>query len=181
MSWVDLTIVGLLLIATLGGMAQGFLRSFCSLAGLVLGLAIAAWNYHRVAAMFVKIVRDQAIANVIGFLLVAILIMVLANVIGALLEKTIHWMGLGCLDKIAGAVFGFLQGALLVMICILVTVAFFPQEHWLAEAQLPKMFFGACHVSSNMTPGELKDKVKSGMNTLEHDTQKWMNDKSGES
>ena len=74
-------------------------------------------------------------------------------------------MGLGCLDKLGGAVVGFLQGALLVTLVILVTVAFFPNEEWLAEARLPQMFFGACHLSANMTPGELKNKARTG---LEH-------------
>ena len=45
MTWVDWVIVVVLAVAMLGGLAQGFLRSACSLAGLFLGLALAAWNY----------------------------------------------------------------------------------------------------------------------------------------
>ena len=72
-------------------------------------------------------------------------------------------MGLGCLDKLGGAVMGFLQGALLVTVCVLVTVAFFPAQQWLAEARLPGMFSGAFHLSSTVSPGELGDRVRDGV------------------
>jgi membrane protein required for colicin V production len=181
MSWVDVAILGLVVIATFGGLAQGFFRSFCSLAGLVVGLAVAAWNYTRVAVLFKTFINVDAVSNTIAFLLIVIIVMGLASIIGGFLAKTIRWMGLGCLDKIAGAVFGFFQGALMVMLGILVTVAFFPQEHWLAEAKLPKMFFGACHLSSEMSPGELGDKVKDGLKLLQRDSPQWLHQKTGES
>jgi membrane protein required for colicin V production len=181
MSWVDLAIVVVLIVATLGGMAQGFLRSVCSLIGLVLGLLLAAWNYRRVAALLHTIVPVVAIDNVVGFLVIALLVMAMANLVGGVLAKTIRWMGLGVLDSLGGAVIGFLQGALLVMVCILVTVAFFPQEQWLAEARLPQMFFGACHLSTHMSPDELGDKVRNGLRTLEHESPEWMHPGNGAS
>ncbi len=179
MTWVDWVIVVVMLVATLGGLAQGFFRSFCSLAGLVLGLLLASWNYERVAAVFNKILPVQAVDNVIGFLIIALLVMAVANITGGMLANTVRWMGLGCLDKLGGAVMGFLQGALLVTVCILVTVAFFPAQMWLAEARLPGMFTGALHVSSTMSPGELGDRVRDGVKQLEHGSPQWMHPGNG--
>ncbi len=180
MAWVDWVIVVVLIVATLGGMAQGFLRSFCSLAGLVLGLLLAAWNYERVAVMIRPIIPIQAVDDVIGFLVIALLVMAFANIAGGILSRTINWMGLGCLDKAGGAVLGFVQGVLLVTVCILVTVAFFPQERWLAEARLPQEFTGALHVSTSMSPGELGDRVKDGVKQLEHGSPEWMHPGNGQ-
>ena len=83
-------------------------------------------------------------------------------------------MGLGCLDRLAGAAFGFFQGALLVTLIVLVAVAFFPQEQWLADAKLPRLFFGACHLSTHMTPAELADRIRQGLKVLEHESPRWM-------
>jgi hypothetical protein len=58
-------------------------------------------------------------------------------------------------------------------------VAFFPQTEWLTEAELPHYFIGVCHLSTHVTPDELSGKVRDGLKTLEHDTQKWMHEKSG--
>ena len=56
------------------------------------------------------------------------------------------WTGL------QAASFGFLEGQLFVMVCILVTVAFFRKQHGSLEARLPRYFFGALHVSIHVTP-----------------------------
>jgi uncharacterized membrane protein required for colicin V production len=81
-------------------------------------------------------------------------------------------IGLGWLDGIAGGIFGFFQGVVLVVVFILVIVAFFPQEQWLAESTLPRMFFGALHVSTHMTSSELSGRVHSGLRVVEEESQR---------
>ena len=179
MEWVDWIILAVLVASVLGGMAQGFFRSICSLLGLILGVVLAGWNYARVGVAFMPIVRVEAVANAIGFLLIAVIVMFAANVAGAMLKKMFHWMGLGCLDVIGGSIVGFVQGALLVTVCILVTVAFFPQTEWLTRATLPKIFFGALHVSTQVSPGGLSERVLDGLRTLEHESPQWMHEKNG--
>jgi len=174
MTWVDWVILAVVAAATVGGLAQGFIRTVFSLGGLIFGLTLAAWNYAHLAALFRPIVKIDAVANAIGFLVIALLVMGIANLVGGFIARTFHRLGLGCLDGLAGAVFGFVQGAVLVMVCILVTVAFFPSEHWLAEARLPKIFFGACHLSTHVTPGELGERVRTGLRLLEHESPQWM-------
>lgn len=174
MAWVDFVILAVLIAAVFAGFAQGLLRSICSLAGLFFGIALADWNYSRVAAVFRPIVRIQAVADCIGFLVIALVVMVVANLIGGFMAKTAHGLGLGCLDKLFGAIFGFLQGALLVMVCILVTLAFFPHTRWLSEAKLPQLFFGAAHLSAHIGPSDLTNRVRDGLRVLEQESPKWM-------
>ena len=158
---------------------QGFFRSICSLAGLILGIELACWNYAHVAAIFRPIVRIEAVADAIAFLLIALLVMALANLVGIMLKRVFDWMGLGCLDAFGGAIVGLGQGILMVTICILVTVAFFPETQWLTEARFPSMFFGALHVSTHVTPGELSQRIVDGLKTLEKESPKWMREKTG--
>jgi membrane protein required for colicin V production len=140
---------------------------------------LAAWNYSYLTPMFQPIVKIEAVANAIGFLLIALAVMAIANLVGNILAKMMHRMGLGCIDAMAGAAFGFVQGALLVLVCLLVVLAFFPGQHWMAEARLPKLFLGACHVSTHLSPGELGDRVRNGLLLLEHESPEWMRPKSG--
>jgi membrane protein required for colicin V production len=163
-----------LAVSVLGGLQQGFFRSVCSLGGLLLGLALAAWNYARVAALLRPLVRIEAVADTIGFLLIALVVMALAGVLGSILAKTFHKLGLGCLDRLAGGVFGLFQGVLLVTLCILVAVAFFPTAHWLLEGKLPRQFFVACHLSTHLSPAELAERVRHGLKILEEESPEWM-------
>jgi membrane protein required for colicin V production len=174
MTWVDWLIVVVIASAALSGLAQGFFRSVFSLIGLFLGLAIAAWNYIWVGAMFKPFVKVAEVADAIAFLLIAILVMVVAALIGSVLSKTFQKIGLGWLDSLVGGAFGLLQGVLLVTIVILVTVAFFPDAHWLADSKLPKHFFGALHMTTRISPEELAARVRLGLKLLQEDTPAWM-------
>jgi membrane protein required for colicin V production len=82
------------------------------------------------------------VADAIGFLLIALVVMVAGQHrwIAFWRRPCTSW-GLGCLDKLAGGAFGFCKGALLVTLCILVAVAFFPRAHWLAEGQAAQAVF----------------------------------------
>jgi len=171
---MDWAIVIVMALSVLGGLKQGFFRSVFSLGGLLLGLVLAAWNYARVAAWLMPLVRMEPVADTIAFILIALFVMAVAGILGTILAKALHQMGLGCLDRLAGAAFGLFQGALLVTLCILVAVAFYPKAHWLAEGKLPKRFFGACHLSTHMSPEELARRVRQGLKTLEEESPPWM-------
>jgi len=174
MTLEDWFIVAALVLSVLGGLSQGFFRSVFSLGGLLLGLAAAAWNYGRVALLLMPFIRVEAVSNAVAFIVIALFVMLICGFAGALLHKTFHKMGLGCLDRLGGGVFGFVQGVLLVTLSILVAVAFFPEAGWLAEARLPRMFFGICHVSAEATPSQLGDRVRHGLLVLERQSPWWM-------
>lgn len=172
MTLVDWIIVVVMAAAVLTGIARGFFRSAFSLAGLVLGLTLAAWNYWRFAAVLKVVIHSVEVADAIAFIVIALLVMVVAAILGSLLAKFFEKVGLGCLDRLAGGLFGFIEGLVFVMVCILVTVAFFPQTVWLTEAKLPRYFFSALHVSIRVTPSRFSDRVRNELQTLESESQK---------
>ena len=173
---VDWIIVVILAGSMLAGLARGFFRSVFSLAGLIAGVAIASWNYWRLAAILRRFIHTVEIADAGAFLIIAGLVMIVAALLGSLLAKVFEKVGLGCLDRIAGALFGLVEGLVFVALCILVTVAFFPQTAWLTEARLPRYFFGALHVSIQVTPSRLGERVRKELNTLETKSQQWINE-----
>ena len=174
MVWVDWVIVLVILLAVLGGLREGFFRSACSAAGLLLGLALATWNYAWLASWLMVFVRIETVADVIAFLTIALAVMGLAGIAGQIVSNAVHGMGLGCLDRLVGAAFGFLQGTLLVMVVILVALAFYPRAHWLARAKLPKYFFGACHMTAHMSSEEMAERIRHGLLLLEDETPQWL-------
>ncbi|MGO9436650.1 MAG: CvpA family protein [Terracidiphilus sp.] len=174
MSVVDWIIVAILAASVIAGIAQGFLRSIFSLGGLILGLVVAAWNYERIARFIEPIAHNQKVSNAIGFILIALLVAAVAALVGAILAKAFQKLGLGCLDSLAGAIFGLFQGVLLVTVCILVTVAFFPDTEWLTQAKLPKYFFSVCHLSTHVSPSGLAALVREDLNRLERESPPWM-------
>jgi membrane protein required for colicin V production len=174
MTFADWAIVIVLVLTVSGGLAQGFIRSLCSLGGLWLGLVLAAWNYTRVAALIMPFSHLNAVENAASFILIAIVVMALANLAGKVLSSTVHSIGLGFLDRLAGGVFGLFQGVVLVALAISVTLAFFPLTHWIEEGKLPRAFLGVCHLQIRMSPSDLAGKIKFGLDLLERESPSWL-------
>ncbi|MGC9158079.1 MAG: CvpA family protein [Terracidiphilus sp.] len=174
MGLVDGAIVMILALAVFGGLVRGFFRSFCALAGLLLGLSLGAWHYGQLAALLLPVVKIRPVANTLGFLAIALVTMGIVGMLGSLLSRTFHSIGLGCVDRLAGAFFGLFQGALLVTLAILVTLAFFPSARWLTEARLPRYFFGACHLSTRMSPADLAERIRLSLMTIKQQSPQWL-------
>lgn len=179
MEWMDLIILVVVAASVFVGMVQGFLRTACSLLGLVVGVLLASSNYPALAEFLKFGTRYEAFSNAIAFLIIAATVMIVANVIGISLKKFSRWLGLGFLDIVAGGFAGLLQGALVVTVCLLVTVAFFPQTTWLTEAKFPQLFFKTCGLDPHTSPEELSAKVKEEMRTLKHELPQWSHLKKG--
>ena len=168
MTLADWAITIVLLISSIQGLARGFFRTACSLIGFVLGFALAAWNYPKVASLLLPLVRMNILADVLAFFLIAAVVGVVSNMVGSSLSKTFDILGLGCLDKIGGALLGFLKGVALVTLAILATITFFPDSHWLETSRLSRHFFAVCRVSASyLDSEELSKRVKSGFEKLE--------------
>jgi membrane protein required for colicin V production len=174
MTLTDWTIVAVLALSIMGGLARGFFRSVCSLGGLLLGVALGAWNYALLARPLKPFLETDDASDIAAFLIIALVVMVVASIFGSLLAKAMEKVGLGCLDRLAGGIFGFFQGALMVTLIILVTVAFYPQARWLTDARLPRHFFAVCHLTTRLSPDQLAERVRRGLRALEGETPDWM-------
>ena len=115
------------------------------------------------AAVLRPLVRSEAVANTIGFLFIALLVMGLASTGGHDDDQDPELDGAGLRGPACRRGFRIFSGSVAGDdLAILVTVAFFPQAQWLVDSRLPRHFFGACHVSTHMSPAELADRVRAG-------------------
>lgn len=166
MTPVDWVIMIFLAVAAVVGLAQGFIRSVFGLGGLVLGLELAFRNYGHAATVLNPMIHSPRAANAVAFVAIAMVIMVLAAIVGISLSKLFSLMGLGPIDMLAGAVFGFAQGVLMVTVCILATVAFYPQASWLTTAKTPRLFFRVCKLTLNLSPSKMAQRLQHDIEIL---------------
>jgi membrane protein required for colicin V production len=152
MNWIDLVIIAVILISVISAFAKGLLVELFSLAGIIVGLIVAASDYGQFALWLNRWIREIAVADLVAFLLIALGIMVVASLLGHLLSRTVHVIGLGFLDRLLGAVFGFLKGCLVVTLMLMGVAAFLPRSQWLRGSKLAPYFLTAAHDGSHITP-----------------------------
>ncbi len=140
MNVVDIGILLLLLISGALGYRSGLIQSVFSLAGLLAGLVIASWNYKRFGDELYPLLHDKTISEAIWFCLLTLAVTIAVGIIGLVLKKLIHGVGLGWLDRIVGLFFGLVRGALLVTIVIVIMAAFFPDTRWMTDSRVARYF-----------------------------------------
>src|SRR5579875_333036 len=99
MALIDWAIVIVLIVSALGAAKHGFLVEVFSLAGVVLGLLLASWNYQKVLPWIAGWIHSPGIADAIAFLAVALAVMILAGLAGRLVRWSVHSIGLGWADR----------------------------------------------------------------------------------
>lgn len=170
MSWVDLLIVAVILISVISAFVKGLVMRLFSLAGVVLGLMIAAADYGRLVPWLERWIKTPEVADLVAFLLIALGVMVIAGLLGRLLRGTIHHLGLGFFDRLLGALFGFVKGFVLVTLVVMAIAAFLPGTDWLRSSRLAPLFLTAAHSGSHITPVELGEKIRQGIKLLRNAT-----------
>ncbi|HLK34166.1 MAG TPA: CvpA family protein, partial [Terriglobales bacterium] len=80
MTWVDWVIVLALALSVAFAAKEGFFYEVFSLAGVVVGYVLAAWEYTRVAAWLSPFTKTQWLAEVAGFLLIFVAVAMLAGI-----------------------------------------------------------------------------------------------------
>lgn len=171
---VDWIIAAVLLLSVVGAAKNGFFIEAFSLAGVVLGLLIASWNFERLMPWLLQVIHPPAVAETVAFLAIALAIMVVAGLMGRLLRRTANAIGLGWLDRLVGAAFGFVKGCVIVTLCIMSLAAFFPSCRWLDNSRLAPYFLSAAHTTTAVTPVELGERIRQGIRIIRDAQPQWL-------
>ena len=112
MNWVDAIIIIVALISAYIGYKQGLIRTVFSFIGLIVGVVLAG-QWSDSLANLLSSDRAQW-AYIVAFAIILIVVLVAANLAGAVLKGFIKFMMLGWLDSLGGIVLGLLVGAIAV-------------------------------------------------------------------
>lgn len=120
MSYIDIGILGILGVFLLKGGLRGLLKEVCSLLGLVLG-GVFAFTFHLPLA---QTLQDSfglpAQLCVWGsFIAIFLLVMIVFGVVGFVLHRFVKLVFLGGFNRVAGAVFGLVQGVVLLSMIVM--------------------------------------------------------------
>jgi membrane protein required for colicin V production len=163
LDWVILLIV---VLSVLQAIAQGFFYEFFSLGGVIVGYLLAAWEYPRTAAWYAPHVNSQWAADIAGFFTIFFVVLLLAGVLGRITRWAVHGVGLRWFDRLLGAVFGFLRGAVVSTVVVLALAAFVPQWGWLQQSRIAPFLLVSGRALIWAAPAELRQRFREGWDLL---------------
>ncbi len=114
MYWVDIITIVVALVLIYKSYQQGLLNSAVRLAGLVLGIIIAA-NLGSWASdvLLLQFSWSKQVADIVGYVFIFLLVILAAQIAGYFLRTVIHAIKLGWLDRIGGLFLGALKAAII--------------------------------------------------------------------
>lgn len=118
MTYVDYIILGILVLFTIKGLFKGLVHQVMTLVGLIAGLLLAWQFYPVIAGIAMKIGINPLVSSVVAFIAIYIAVVVTARILAELLGKAIKFLLLGWLNKLAGGVFGLIEGLLFITIAL---------------------------------------------------------------
>ena len=112
MNWLDIVILVVVVIATFLGLRIGIIKAALSLAGLIVGIILAG-RYYVPLSELLSAIPQADVAKVVAFAIILIGVMVIASVLAAVLKWIASVVMLGWVNRLGGAVFGLVLGAML--------------------------------------------------------------------
>jgi membrane protein required for colicin V production len=174
MNPLDWLLAILLTYSVVRAVIRGFFQESFALGGLILGFLFACWFYRSLAIDLKGLINSPQIAQLAAFLLILAVTMVVASLIGKLLRRTASAVGLGFADRLLGALFGLLRGAILGVALLLAVTAFLPSAPWIENSHLAPYFLRAAHAVSFVMPSDLRLRLLDGLNRMKHTTPDWI-------
>lgn len=174
MALIDWAIVIILIVSVLSAAKHGFFVEAFSLAGVVLGLLLASWNYQKILPWISSWVHSPGVAEAIAFVVIAIAVMVVAGLAGRLIRWSVRSIGLGWADRFIGAIFGLLKGCVLVTLGVMAIAAFLPHATWLEQSKFAPYFLSVAHEASVVTPAQLGERIREGVKVIRDAQPDWL-------
>ncbi|HET8809742.1 MAG TPA: CvpA family protein [Flavobacteriaceae bacterium] len=120
MNVIDIILGVILLFGLIRGLMKGFFVELASLVALIAGVYGAIhFSYILKGFLFDLVSWDEKYVQLVAFALTFIIIVVLISLLGKLLTKFSSLIALGFVNRLLGAVFGFLKMAFFLSIIIL--------------------------------------------------------------
>jgi membrane protein required for colicin V production len=157
-NWIDLTLAVLLIVSIVSGLGLGFARTAIGLLSSILALVFALRYYRAVAVSLRPHISQNAVADLVGFLVIFCGITILGEVVSGMLARFIHSMDLVWLDRSLGGAFGVVRGFLFGAIMIWGLMAFLPVQPKLvlAESRLAPCVMDVARRVADASPDEVK-------------------------
>ena len=166
MTAADWLIVVVVLLNVIAAAIQGFFAEALSMAGLVIGYIIAAWQYQRLAEWLMSFLKSELLADIFGFLIIFFAVLILFSIAGRMARKLMKAVGLSGFDRFLGALLGLVKGGLVVAVVLMGLTAFTPTSQMLEKSVLAPYFLVVGRAAIWVAPSEMRARFYEGLDFL---------------
>jgi len=160
MNWLDIILLLIVAASVFTSFRKGLSREIIGLVSVLLALLLGIWFYGTAAGAISPYVGSRTAANLGGFFLVFVGVLLLGHLVSYIVGKFLRVTGLSIVDHLLGAGFGALRGALIAVALLTGIMAFSQASHppaAIVHSRLAPYVAGAAQLFADVAPYELKE------------------------
>jgi len=137
LNFFDYILIGIVGLSVVLSLWRGFVREIISLIGLVAAFFAASRASGQAGDFLGQWITNGTVADIAGFTLVFVLIMLIVGIVGAIIRKLVDMADLTATDRTLGIFFGAARGLLLISLAFLIYTSYAKPDHkWMKESML---------------------------------------------
>jgi membrane protein required for colicin V production len=154
MTVVDVVIIFVILLSALFSLMRGFVKEAISLATWILAMWVAG---HFSAKLAPKLpIESEAVQQVAAFGVLFVLALLVGVLVNVVIAKFVKKTGLSSADRVLGVVFGFLRGALIIVVFVVIGgMTALPQQEWWQTSIMLERFERAAVMLEDYFPDDV--------------------------
>jgi membrane protein required for colicin V production len=157
----DYAVLAVVGVSVLLGLWRGVIGEVLALLGWVLAFAAARLGAASGARLLDGVMVDPALRLATAMIVIFIAVLLLVALVRFLVRKAVQAVGLGFLDRLLGAVFGILRGALVVLSLVAIGgLTALPKLDWWRDAALAPPLETAVIALKPHLPDELAKRIR---------------------
>jgi membrane protein required for colicin V production len=161
MNLLDLGIVVLLGLVVLRGYWRGLFQELAFLVGVVGGILVAAHTYQRLGQQFQPYIKEPSIAQGLAFFLVLVAVYWLTRLVAHLLQRVLYHLYLDFFDRLLGAFFALVKGALILGFALMALgVVLRPEPRLMRESRLVPHLLNFSRQAVALLPADFKERLE---------------------
>src|SRR4051812_23600393 len=110
MAWFDYAVLTIIAVSILLSVVHGFVREVLAIASWLIAFWVAQHYAAELAVFMPSPIAHQSLRLLSAFILVFLSVLIAMTIVAMVLARILRIAGLGPLDRVLGAVFGFVRG-----------------------------------------------------------------------
>jgi membrane protein required for colicin V production len=168
MNLFDILVIAILAYGLIRGIFRGLVREISSIIGVLCGFYAAYSYYAPFADSLAPWISHPAYRQILSYLLVFSVVVLIVGILAVVVKYLLNIAYWGWVDRVSGALFGLLKGALVCCVLFIVFTTFLPKgAPFIKDASLSPHLARASEVMAKVLSTGMKEKFSVKIQELE--------------
>ncbi len=161
MNFLDIILICIVVIFLVRGFFRGLVQEILSLVAIVLAIFLASNYQHLIVPHLELYISSEITVGALSYVLIFLGTITLFWLLAKFIRSVLDIVLLGWVDRVAGGVFGFLEGILISLIGLMFLHAFAPESEWLKESYIAPRSQHMIELVGDLAPDSVRSALES--------------------